>query len=126
MPEVLVLRIVGLTVYLQRNIVRLGVIYHLVTRFYIPYPPGRDYRHVGSERLYAQLEPHLIVALSGAAVAYRVGAFLFGYLHYFLRDEGSCKRCAEQIIALVNGACLHGWVNIILDELLFKIKDVKL
>src|SRR5699024_11836924 len=48
-PEVLVLGVVGLPVDAQRDVVGLGVVDLLVPALDVPFPPGGDDGHVGSQ-----------------------------------------------------------------------------
>ena len=68
-PEVLILGVVGLPADLQGDVVGLGVVDLLVPALDVPLPPGGDDLHAGSKPLDGQLEPDLVVALAGAAVA---------------------------------------------------------
>ena len=85
-PEVLVLRVVCLAAYLERDVVLFGVFYLLLTGFDVPDTPGSDYLHIGCESFYRKLETHLVVALACAAVADGVRALGFGYFNESLRD----------------------------------------
>ena len=126
MPEVLILGVVGLTVYLKRNVVRLGVLYLLLTGFDVPNPPGGDYLHLGGERLYRKLKPYLIVALAGAAVADSVGALGLGYLDELLCDYRAGEGGAEQIFLLINRACLNGGEDVVADEFILEVGNIEL
>ena len=52
----------------DRNLMLLGKLDELAARGKVPFPPRRDHRHVGLERIVGKLEPDLIVALAGRAV----------------------------------------------------------
>ena len=125
MPQVLVLAVIGLAVDLERDIVRLGVIDLLLAALDIPYTPGSDYFHSGSERLDRQLETHLVVPLSRAAMADRVRTFLFRDLDDALCDDGTGKRGAEQVFVLIDRARFHRRINVILDKFFAQIFDIQ-
>ena len=124
-PQVFVLGIVGFTVDLEGNIVRFRVFDLLFAALDVPDPPGCDDRHFGRERLDRQFETHLIVALARAAMADRVGALFLGDVHDRLCNDGTRKRRAEQIFVLIDGACLHGREDIVLDKFLLQIEHIE-
>ena len=125
MPEVLVLGVIGLTVYLQRHVVRLGVVDLLIAGLYRPLAPGSYYGHIGSKVLYGQLETDLIVALAGAAVAYGVRALLYGDVNKALCDAGTRVAGAQQVI-LVNGSGLQAGHDVIGCVLLGEVENIQL
>ena len=125
MPHVFVLGVVGFTVDLEGNIVRLGVVDLFLTGLDAPLTPRGDDGHIGGKVLNGQLETNLIVALAGAAVADSVGAFLESDLHKALGNAGTGVRGAEKII-FVNGARLHGGDDIIVNIFVGEIENVKL
>ncbi len=65
-----------LVLHLDRDAVLLGVGQQLLARQQIPLAPGRDDLDVGLQRIGAELEAHLVVALAGGAVGDGVGAGL--------------------------------------------------
>ena len=75
--------------------------------------------------LDGQLETDLIVALTGTAVADRVGAFLESDIDQTLCDAGTCGRGTQQIV-LINSARLHGGDDILVYILLCQIEDIQL
>ena len=125
MPQVFIFRVVGLTIDLERDVVRLGVLDLLLTGFDIPFSPRRDDRHIRSEMFDRQLKTHLIVALAGASVADRVRAFFERYVHKALCDAGSRGRGAQQIV-FVDSARLHGGDDIFIDIFLGQIQHIEL
>ena len=58
----------------DRDLVLLGEVDQLLAAGELPFAPGRDDPDVGLERIIAELEADLVVALAGGAVADRVGA----------------------------------------------------
>ena len=125
-PEVLVLGIVRFAADLQRDLVRDGVVDLLVSGLDVPHAPGRDDLHIRRERLDCQLEPHLIVALAGAAVADGVRPLGARDLDDALGDDRARERRAQQVVALVDGAGLEGGVDVVGDEFLAQILHIEL
>ncbi len=58
----------------------LGIGEQAFTRVQVPFAPRRDHADVRLQRVGAELEAHLVVALAGGAVGDRVGAGLGGDL----------------------------------------------
>ena len=104
----------------------LSVLDLLLTGLYIPFSPGSDDLHVGSESLDSQLKTNLIVALACAAVADSVSAFLDSDLSNPLSDYRTSEGSTEHISVLVDRACLNCGVNVILNELFLEVLDVEL
>ena len=125
-PEVLVLGVVGFSVDLEGDVLSLSVLDFLLTGLELPSSPRSDDLHVGSVSLDGKLKTNLVVALAGAAVADSVGALRLCDLHESFRDDGTREGCSEQILALINRACLHCRENILLNELLVEILDIEL
>ena len=92
----------------------------------IPDSPGSDNLHLGSECLDSKLETNLIVALTCAAVADSICAFSLCNLNNSLCDNGTCKGCAEEVILLVNCACLECGEDVLVYKLFLKVLDVEL
>ena len=124
-PHILILGVVGLTVYLKRNVVRLSVIDLLLAGFNIPLTPRSDDGHIGSESLYSKLKTNLIVTLTRTAVADSVSALCLCDLNYTLCDNGTRERRTEHIL-LVFSARHNGGNNVILNELLGEVLYVYL
>ena len=124
-PQVLVLGVVGLTVDLQGDVVRLGVVDLLVAALDVPLTPRSNDGHIRAESLQGQLETHLVVALAGAAVADGVGAFLDGDIGQSLCDAGTGEAGAQQVI-LVLSAELQGGEDVVLDEVLLQVQHIQL
>ncbi len=68
----------------------------------VPFAPRRDHGDVGLERVIAELEAHLIVALARGAMADGVGADLARDLDLLLGDQRAGDGGAEQIDALID------------------------
>ena len=125
-PEVLVLGVVGLAAYFQRNIVGLCVLYFLLPGLDVPYTPGGDDSHVRGIGLYCQFKAYLVVALAGAAMADSVRALLLGDLNDTLGYDRPGEGCAQQVLVLIHGPGLHGGVYIILNKLLLQVQHIEL
>ena len=92
----------------------------------LPLAPGGDDGHVGDEVLERQLEPDLVVALAGAAVADGVRALgLMAISARRLAIGGPRQGGAEQVV-LVLRAGLHGRDDEVVHELVGDVLDVEL
>ncbi len=78
---------------------------------------------VGLERIIAELEADLVVALAGGAVTDRVGADRARDLDLALGDQRPGDRGAEQILALVERVGAEHREDIVADELLPEVVD---
>src|SRR5690606_30538534 len=90
----------------------------LLATFEFPFAPRRDDLDAGFKRVIAKLEPDLIVALAGCAVAHRIGAGLSRDLDLLLGDQRPRNRGAEKIDALVNGVGAEHREDKVADEFL--------
>ena len=110
----------------NRDAAGLGVLDLLLAGLEFPLAPRGDDRHLRRERLDAQLEADLIVALAGAAVTDRVTVFLLRDLDEALGDQRAGEGGAQQVLVLIDGAGLQGRPDEVLDEFLAQILDVEL
>ena len=110
----------------NRDAAGLGVLDLLLAGLELPLAPRGDDRHLRRERLDAQLEADLIVALAGAAVTDRVAVFLLRDLDEALGDQRAGEGGAQQVLVLIDGAGLQGRPDEVLDEFLAQILDVEL
>ena len=124
-PQVLVLGVVGLAVDLQGDVVSLGVVDLLVTALDIPLTPRSNDGHIRAQGLEGQLKTHLIVALTGAAVADGICTFLDGDIRQSLGDAGTCKAGAQQVIFVLR-AELQGGEDVVLHKVLLQVQHVQL
>ena len=83
----------------------------------IPFAPRRDHLDVGRERVIAEFEADLIVALAGRAVADRVGADQLGDLDLALGDQRPGDAGAEQVQPFVHRVRAHHREDVVADEL---------
>ena len=101
----------------------LGEVDQLLAAGELPFAPRRDHADVGLERIIAELEADLVVALAGGAVADRVGADLPRDLDLALGDQRPGDRGAEQILALVERVGAEHREDVVADELLPEVVD---
>jgi hypothetical protein len=78
----------ALLLEVHRDGVLLGVAQQLLARQQVPFAPRRDDPDVGHQRVGAELEAHLVVALAGGAVRDGVRTGAFGNFHQVLSYEG--------------------------------------
>ena len=78
------------------------------------------------QRLVGQLEADLVVALAGAAVGDRVGAFEERDLDLVLGDDRPRHRGAEEVLPLVDRPGAERGEDVLAEELLAGVDDVGL
>ena len=108
----------------HRDLVVLAELHQLLAGVQVPLAPGRDHLDARGQRVGAQLEAHLIVALAGGAVGDGVGAGLGGDLHQALGDQRPGDGGAEQVLALVDGVGAEHREHIVAHELFAQVLDV--
>ena len=89
----------------------------------VPLAPRRDHLDVGGERVIAEFEADLVIALACRAVRHRVGAHLTRDLNLALGDQRPRDRRAEQVQPLVQRVGAHHREDVIADEFLAQIVD---
>ena len=92
MPQIAVARIRVLLRHRHGNPALGGVVDRVFAGDDVPFAPGRDDLQLGREGLVGELEPHLVVPFSGAAVRQRVASGLQCDLDLFSRDERPRRR----------------------------------
>ena len=102
---------------------RLGERDQLLARAQIPFAPRRDDGDVRLQRMIAEFEANLIVALAGSAMRDRVGADFLGDLDLLLGNQRPCDRGAKQILPLIHGVGAKHRKHVIADKLLAQILD---
>ena len=107
----------------DRDLVLLGKVEQRLARAEIPFAPRRDHFHVGLERVIAELETHLIVALAGRAVRHGIGADFLGDLDLLLGDQRPRNRGAEQILAFIERIGAKHRKHIVAHEFFAQILD---
>ena len=88
-----------------------------------PFAPRRDDLDAGLERVIAELEAHLIVALAGGAMRHRIRAGFARDLDLLLCDQRPRDRGAEKIKALVLRVGAEHREDVIAHELLAHVLD---
>jgi hypothetical protein len=95
-----------------------------LVRLELPFAPGRDHADVGLRaHSSGELEPHLVIALAGGAMAHGVGAGLAGDLDLALGDQRPRDRGAEQILALIEGVGAEHREDEVAHEFLAQVVD---
>ena len=105
------------------DLVLLGEVQQGLTALEVPLPPGRDHPDIGFERVIAQLEADLVIALAGGAVTDGVGAGQPRDLDLALGDQRPGDRGAEQVLALIDGVGPEHGEDEVADELLAHVLD---
>ena len=125
MPEVFILRIVCFTVNLERNVVLFSVLDFVLTALEFPSSPRSDNLHIRSISLDSKFKTNLVVTLTCATVANSVSALGFSNFYKSFSNDRTSERCAEEVLALINCACLNGRNDVIVNKLLVKVFNVK-
>ncbi|MNQ88364.1 hypothetical protein D3C85_1036220 [compost metagenome] len=113
-----------LAVTLDRDAVLLGIVHQLLAGQQVPLAPGSDDLHARFERIGAQFETHLVVALAGGAMGDGVGAGLVGDLDQALGDQRTGDGGTQQVLAFVDGVGAEHRVDEVADELFAQVVDV--
>ena len=108
------------------DLVLLGEFEELAAGIEVPLAPGRDHLDVGIERVIAELETDLVVALAGGAMGDGLGPGLMRDLDLALGDERPRDRGAEQVEPLVEGVGAEHREDEVAHELLAQVLDVDL
>ncbi len=107
----------------HRNFVGLGVAQQLLARIEIPFAPRCNDLHVGHQRIGAELEADLIVALAGRTVGDRVGAGLARNLDEALGDQRARDGCPQQVLAFVDRVGAKHGKHEVAHEFLAQVLD---
>ncbi len=111
---------------LDRDTVLLCIGEQFFTRGQVPLAPRRDHLDVGLQRVGAELEAHLVVALAGGAVGDGVGTRLLGDLDQPLGDQRPRNRRAQQVFAFIDGVGPEHRKHEVAHELLAQRLDIDL
>ena len=98
----------------------------LLVAAHLPRAHRRDHLELRRERRDRALDPHLVVALAGAAVGDRVAARLARVLDRELGDQRAPERGEERIAVAVVGVGLDRRQHVLLRELVARVDDVRL
>ena len=107
----------------DRDLVLFGERDQILAALELPLAPRRDDPDSRLERVVAQLEAHLVVALAGGAVAHGIGARGARDVDLLLGDQRPRDRGAEQVDALIEGVGAEHREHIVAHELLAQILD---
>ena len=107
----------------DRDLVRFGERDQRLARAQVPFAPRRNDGDVGLERVVAELETHLVVALAGRPVGDRVGPDPLGDLDLLLGDQRARDRGAEQVLALVQRVGAEHGKHVVAYEFLAQVLD---
>ena len=125
-PQVVVDRVRrGLRPALHRDPV-LARVGDLLVAAHLPRAHRRDHLQLRPERRHRALDPHLVVALAGAAVGDRVAAGLARVLDRELGDQRPAERGEQRVAVAVVGVRLDRRQDVLLRELLARVDDVRL
>src|SRR6266545_710084 len=108
---------------LDGDAVLLRVLEKLFPRGEVPLAPGSDHADVRRERVVAELEAHLVVALAGRAVGDGVRPGLARDLDLALGDQRPGDRSSEKILAFVDRVRAEHGKHEIARELLAQVVD---
>lgn len=104
----------------------LGVGEQLLAREQVPLAPRRDHLDVGLQRIGAEFEADLVVALAGGAVTDGVGTGFVDDVDQALGDQRPGDRGTEQVFALVHGVGTEHRKDEVADEFLAQVVNVYL
>ena len=105
----------------HRDTVLGGVAQRILPSPDLPFAPGGDDLELGVEGLVGQLKADLIVALAGASMGHSIGTLQLSDLHLTPGDDRAGEGRAQQVLALVDSACLQRGEDILGDELLAQV-----
>ena len=123
-PEVVVDRVgrrLGAALDRDAVLARVG---DLLLAAHLPAAHRRDDLHLGIERDHRRLDPHLVVALAGAAVGDRVAAALARVLDRELGDQRPPERGEQRVAAAVERVGLDRGQHVVARELLARVDHV--
>ena len=125
-PEVVVDRVrSGLRAALDRDPV-LARVGDLLVAAHLPRAHRRDHLELRRQRGDRALDPHLVVALAGAAVRDRVAAGPARVLDRELGDQRAAERGEERVAVAVVGVGPDRRQDVLVRELLARVDDVRL
>ena len=107
----------------DRDLTRARVLDQLAARIEVPFPPRGDHLDLGIERVGAELEPDLVVALARRAMGHGIGADLMGNLDQPLGDQRARDRGAEQVGAFIQRIGAKHRKDVVAHEFLAQVLD---
>ena len=111
---------------IHRDITLFTVGHQLFAGVQIPLTPGGNHLNARGQRVGAQLETHLIVALAGGTVGDGVSAGLFSNFHQALGNQRARNGGAQQVLAFVDGIGAEHGEHIIAHEFFAQVFNVDL
>jgi len=109
---------------IHRDLVLGSVVHQLLAREQVPLAPGGDDLDARLERIGAQLEAHLVVALAGGAVRDGVGAGLVGDFDQALGDQRTGDGSTQQVLTFVDGVGAEHREDEVTHEFFAQVVDV--
>ncbi len=109
---------------LDRDFVLGRVVHQLLAREQVPFAPRSDDLYARLERIGAELETNLVVALAGRAVGNGIGTGLVGDLDQTLGDQRTGNGGTEQVLTFVNGIGAEHREDEVAYELFAQVVDV--
>ena len=107
----------------HRDVAGPGELHQFLPGVEIPDPPGGDDLQPWINADIGQLETDLVISLAGSPVADRIRPFLMGDTDLLLGNQWPCKRCPQEIGALVDRIGPEGREDVVLNEFLPQIGD---
>ena len=126
-PEVSVTAVALGVIERKVNAVGLAVFDFVFPRLKCPevcHTPGSDNFDIRSQSLDSKLKTDLIIALAGRAVADRDSTFLACDFDEFLYDSRAGHGSSEQVLVLIDCACLYARHNEIFREIVVNVLNV--
>ena len=101
-------------------------IFNLIfTALEFPCSPRSDNLNVRSVSLDSKFKTNLIVTLACTAVTNCVSTFGFCNFNESFCNDRTGKRCAEEVLALVNSTCFYCGNDIFVNKFLVEVFNVK-
>ena len=102
---------------------RFGIGHQFFPREQVPLAPRRNHLDVGHQRIGAEFEAHLVVALARGPVGDGVGADLAGDFDHALGDQRPGDRSAKQVFAFVDRVGAEHREDEVAHEFLAQVVD---
>ena len=101
----------------------LPVVFYRLLAGHAPFAGGRDDFHLRREGVNAYLEPHLVVALAGAAVGDGGRAFSHRYIHQQLGHKRPCQRRRQRVLPFIKRIGLQRREDKILNKIFLGVDN---
>ena len=113
-----------LVLHVDFDAVLFGIGHQLLARHQVPLAPRGDDLDARLQRIGAELEANLVVALAGRAVTDGIGAGFIDDLDQSLGDQRTGDRGAEQVLAFIDGVGTEHREDEVAHELLAHVVDI--